>query len=321
MSTSTIRAAVVGAGSIGVAFAVVFARAGWDVRLQDPDPERRASVASELAATLSDLVQFGLLNERAAVIAQRVSVVERLDDALADVDLVQECAPEQADIKRQLFASFEIHAPAEAILASASSALPVSQFASELATRERCLIAHPGNPPFLIPVIELVPAEFTMPSVVSRAEALYGQAGLKPVRVNREIEGFVFNRLQGALLREAYCLLRDGVASVEDIDTVVREGLGLRWSFMGPFETADLNTRGGISSHARKMGPAYARMGAQRGQQDPWTDALVARATAQRRETLPLEQWSARVQWRDRMLMRLRRSREADGTEPWPAEG
>jgi 3-hydroxyacyl-CoA dehydrogenase len=132
---------------------------------------------------------------------------------------------------------------------------------------------------------------------------------MKPVRVQKETEGFVFNRLQGALLREAYCLVRDGVASVDDIDTVVRDGLGLRWSVVGPFETVDLNTRGGIASHAQKMGPAYERMGAERGQHDPWTPELVAQVAAARRAVLPLDRWEERVAWRDERLTELVRAR------------
>ena len=124
------------------------------------------------------------------------------------------------------------------------------------------------------------------------------------MRVLREVEGFVFNRLQGALLREAYCLVRDGVASVEFVDRVVREGLGRRWAHIGPFETADLNTRGGITAHADRMGPSYARMGAERGQHDSWTPELVARVEVERRAVLPAEAWEARVAWRDRALMR-----------------
>jgi L-gulonate 3-dehydrogenase len=124
--------------------------------------------------------------------------------------------------------------------------------------------------------------------------------------VRKEIEGFVFNRLQGALLREAYCLVRDGVADVDDVDRVVREGLGRRWAVIGPFETADLNTRGGIAEHAKRLGPAYARMGAERGQDDPWTPELVARVTEERRRLLPLEQWEERVAWRDRRMEQSR---------------
>jgi len=231
---------------------------------------------------------------------------------------VQECAPEREDIKRDLFAQLDRIAPPHAILASASSFLPASRFVNEsLPGRGRCLVAHPGNPPYLIPVVEIVPAPFSDEDAIARAIALFTEAGLKPVRVRKEVEGFVFNRLQGAVLREAYCLVRDGVASVEDIDTVVREGLGLRWSVIGPFETVDLNTRGGIVSHAQKMGPSYARMGAERGQNDPWTADLVAAVDAARRRVLPLDQWDQRVAWRDRALMMLARYRkEAARNDP-----
>jgi 3-hydroxyacyl-CoA dehydrogenase len=135
---------------------------------------------------------------------------------------------------------------------------------------------------------------------------------MEPVLVHKEVEGFVFNRLQGALLREAYCLVRDGVASVDDVDCIVREGLGLRWSIIGPFETVDLNTQGGIESHAQKMGPAYERMGAERGQRDPWTADLVAKVSAARRALLPLDRWAERVGWRDRRLMSLIRHRKTE---------
>lgn len=296
---------IVGGGSIGVAFAIVFSRAGFVTRIQDPDPARRAAIPDEIARRLADLASFDLLEEPAALITSRVTVVETIAEAAADAVLVQECAPEQLPLKRELFSTLDSVAPKTAILASASSALPISSVAAELPGRARCLVAHPGNPPYLIPVIEIVPAPFTAPDVANACAALFTDAGLVPVRVNAEVEGFVFNRLQGAVLREAYCLVRDGVASVEDIDRVMRDGLGLRWSVIGPFETADLNTRGGIAAHAKKMGPAYARMGAERGQHDPWTEDLVAEVTRQRREKLPLDDWESRVAWRDRALMRL----------------
>ncbi|SDV46350.1 3-hydroxyacyl-CoA dehydrogenase [Chitinasiproducens palmae] len=303
------KIAIVGGGSIGVAFAVVFARAGHAVGLFDPDAERRAAVPGEFAQRVRGLAAFGLLDEPADVLLRRLSIDDTLSDAVAGAMLVQECAPERLDLKASLFAELDRLAASDAVLASASSALPASAFAAALPGAHRCLIAHPGNPPYLIPVIELVPASFTDAATVARADAIYRGAGLSPVHVRREIEGFVFNRLQGALLREAYCLVRDGVASVDDIDTVVRDGLGLRWSVIGPFETVDLNTRGGIASHAEKLGPAYARMGAERGQHDPWTPELVAEVNAQRRQAVPLDQWQARVDWRDRELMALVRER------------
>ncbi|MGF6573953.1 L-gulonate 3-dehydrogenase [Paraburkholderia sp. GAS333] len=305
------RAGIVGGGSIGIAFAVVFARAGWQVRLFDPAAGRRDLALAEIMQRLNELTHFGLLDEASHDIAARVEIVASLEAAAADADLVQECAPENEALKRELFIELDCAAPPHAILASASSFLAASRFVDEtLPGRGRCVVAHPGNPPYLIPVVEIVPAPFTDDAAVTRAIGLYTEAGLKPVRVAKEVEGFIFNRLQGALLREAYCLVRDGIASVDDVDTVVREGLGLRWSVIGPFETADLNTRGGIASHAQKMGPSYARMGAERGQSDPWTPELVAAVEAARRSAMPLEQWEERVAWRDRALMGLTRYRK-----------
>ncbi|MEB0205186.1 3-hydroxyacyl-CoA dehydrogenase [Pseudomonas sp. CCC3.1] len=303
MNTPSPLVAIIGAGSIGVAFAIVFARAGWRVRLQDPDTRRLQLAHEEINSRCVELQHYGLLQETPETLNARVELCSDLASAVAGARLIQECAPERLELKIELFRQFDCLAPHDAILASSSSALTASSFADTLPGRSRCLVAHPGNPPYLLPVIEIVPAPFTDPQHVERAMALYTEAGLSPVRLNKEIEGFVFNRLQGALLREAYCLVRDGVSSVADIDKVVSQGLGLRWTFMGPFETVDLNTRGGIGSHALKMGPAYARMGAERGQHDPWTHDLVAKVEAQRRALVPLQDWEQRVAWRDRALM------------------
>ncbi|MCV3206554.1 3-hydroxyacyl-CoA dehydrogenase [Mesorhizobium sp. YC-39] len=304
--------AVIGGGSIGVAFAIVFARAGHAVRLNEPDAARRQSIAQILRARLDDLGSYGLLDEPTDEILSRITIVANLSDAIADAAYVQECAPEQLALKKTLFAELDRLAPTGAVLASASSAITASAFAANLPGRERMLVVHPGNPPFLIPVAEVVPAPFTSEAAIAFTQDLLTGADLTPVLVRKEVEGFVFNRLQGALLREAYCLVRDGVVSVEDVDRIVRDGLGLRWSVIGPFETVDLNTQGGIASHAEKMGPAYQRMGAERGQDDPWTPELVERVAAQRRALLPLEHWAERVAWRDRRLMSLVRHRKTE---------
>jgi len=303
MHPSAHVAGIIGSGSIGVAFAIVFARSGWTVRLYDPDAERLKVARQEIISKCSALHHYSLLQETPEVISARVVLCSDLASTVAGATLIQECAPEQLALKIDLFRQLDDLAEPSIVLASSSSALTASSFAETLPGRSRCLVAHPGNPPYLLPVIEIVPAPFTDAKCVDKALELYAEVGLTPVRLRKEIEGFVFNRLQGALLREAYCLVRDGVSSVADIDKVVSHGLGLRWAFMGPFETVDLNTRGGVGSHALKMGPAYARMGAERGQHDPWTADLVAEVEAQRRSLIPLEEWEARVAWRDRALM------------------
>lgn len=295
--------AVLGAGSIGVSFAILFACRGFDVAVYDPFEDALPRAAADLRERLKQLA----LADPADVEA-RVRFTADLDDALAGATFVQECAPERVDLKQELMEQAAVRTPAEVPLASSSSAIVPSRLAEglDVSVAARILVGHPGNPPYLLPVIEVVPSAVTAEAIIRRATEIYRSAGLRPVLVRREVEGFLFNRLQGALLREAYCLVRDGVATVDDIDEVVRSGLGLRWSFIGPFETADLNTRGGIESHAAKMGPAYARMGAERGQHDPWTPDLIAEVTAQRRALLDLDDWDERVRWRDRQLIRMR---------------
>jgi 3-hydroxyacyl-CoA dehydrogenase len=306
--------AVVGAGSIGVGWSIVFARSGSRVVLQDPDPQRLELAPEEIRARLDELSTFGLLAEPPSVIAARVQTTASSSEAVARAVHVQECAPESLELKRELFARLDREASAETVLASSSSALTTSEFAGELPGRGRCLVAHPANPPHLLPVVEIVPAPFTRADVVERTADMLSDAGMSVVRVRAEVEGFVFNRLQGAVLREAYCLVRDGVADVDDVDRVVRDGLGRRWAVTGPFETADLNARGGIEVHAGRMGPAYERMGAERGQRDPWTPDLVARVAEERRSLLAIEDWEARIAWRDSMLMTLERARRVAGS-------
>lgn len=295
--------AIIGGGSIGVAFAVVFARAGATVRIQEPALERRDAVLPDITRRLQTLDNHGLLEDNVATITQRIQIVAELAEAVADADLVQECIPENLEFKQQLFTKLADLTEDTCVIASSTSFIPSSQSSADTGVADRTLVAHPGNPPYAIPVIELVPNPQTRNDIIQRAEQLYTTAGMSPIRVQQEIEGFVFNRLQGALLREAYALVRDGIASVEDIDTVVRDGLGRRWAFMGPFETVDLNTRGGIANHAKNMGPSYHRMGLERGDTSVWTTDLVAEVVAQRRQQLDLSDWEDRVSWRDEQLL------------------
>ncbi len=305
------RIAISGGGSIGVAWALVFARAWHEVALHEPDETRRAEIPADLLGRLEALAAGGLLAEEPAGVAARVGLADTLADAVAGAVHVQECAPERLELKQGLFRELDELATAETTLASSSSALTIGEIAADLPGRARCLVAHPGNPPYLLPVVELVPAAFTAPETVERATALLTDAGMSPVLVRREVEGFVFNRLQGALLREAYCLVRDGVASATDVDRVVRDGLGRRWAVLGPFETAELNTRGGLEAHAEKLGPAYARMGAERGQDDAWTPELVAQVAAELRTHGSPGSWDERVARRDDALIALERARRA----------
>lgn len=312
MSASRPPVAVIGGGTIGLGWAVALTAAGHTVRVVEPDPSRRAALTEAHRERVAMLAAAGMASSAPAA-AHALQLTAAPAEALAGAALVLEAAPEDLELKRALFGELDRIAQPDSVLASCSSALTASQIAAALPGRARCLVAHPGNPPFLLRVVEIVPAPFTNAAAIERVSTILAGAGMIPVRLEREVAGFVFNRLQGAVLREAYALVRDGVASVEAIDTVVREGLGPRWAITGPFETADLNVAGGIEAHARRMGAAYARMGRERGQDDPWTPDLVADVTAQRRALLPLERWAERVAWRDRLLAALQRTRRALG--------
>ena len=295
--------AIIGGGSIGGGFALVLANHGVRVCVCDVDASERSTVRERITDSLVDLREYGLLDRGIDETLSMIAVTGDLAEAVQQAAIVLECVPEDLAQKRRLFAELDELTSSEVVLASASSALTATDIAGNLAGRSRCLVAHPGNPPFLIKAVEIVPAPFTTETAVSRLRGFLGTIGLSPIVLRKEIRGFVFNRLQGAVLREAYCLVRDGVASVEEIDRLVRDGLGLRWSVVGPFETADLNRPGGIEVHARTMGEAYAQMGAERGQRDPWTPDLVRKVTEQRRALLPLTDWRERIRWRDRQLM------------------
>ena len=299
---------VVGAGAIGTGFAAVFRAAGHNVLLCDPsDAARDAAPAAMVRAGLpsGDPGELHLCDK---------------PPETATPDLMIEAGPERVEVKAALFADLLMRLPKDTILATASSAIPMSQIVPNPADQARCLVAHPANPPSLIRVIELVPAPGTLPDVTQRAARIFRDAGFAPVTLNNEMPAFVFNRLQSALLREAYRLIDEGVIGVDGIDTLVRDGLGPRWALSGPFETADLNTAGGIKAHAARMGPAYAAIGAARGETHPdWSDALVDRVHAERRALCPDADLPARRAWREKALADLLAARALilnDGDAP-----
>ena len=292
---------ILGAGSIGVSFAAVFTDCGAHVCLADPDPERRADVAASITVQTKAIETAGLARRHEG----RLTVVDDPGDHLTKADLVLECGPENLQIKQAIFADLVKETGPEAILATASSAITISDILPQKADQRRCLVTHPVNPPAVLRVIELVPAPGTDPAVTAAASDLFSQAGFEAVQLGHEIEGFVLNRLQGTVLREAYRLVEDGVTDVAGIEAIMRLGLGPRWALSGPFETAELNTPGGITAHAERMGDAYRRMGEARGETVDWNDALVERVNAERRTALPAEAIPARAAWRSRAVARL----------------
>ena len=296
--------AVIGAGLIGRAWSIVFARAGFEVSLWDQFPLQTTQAMAFIADRLPELREAGLLADAPEAVLARIHPMLSMWETVRDAEYIQENGPERTDIKRPLFEELERAAKPDAIIASSSSGIPASAFTEHLKTRHRCLIAHPVNPPYLIPLVEICPAPWTDPAVTERTRAIMVQAGQVPATVKKEIEGFALNRLQGALLAEAFRLVADDVISPADLDALVKDGLGLRWSFMGPLETIDLNAPGGLKDYCDRYGPLYAKMQEQ-ALPLAWDASLVDRLHAARRDELPLNMTPVRQEWRDRRLMAL----------------
>jgi 3-hydroxyacyl-CoA dehydrogenase len=303
-------AAIVGAGLIGRSWAVVFARAGWDVRLADLSEATLAAAPGLIRQALDDLAAHGLADDPAAA-AARVVPAASLAEAVASADLVQENGPETVEAKRAIFADLDRAAPPTTILASSTSFIPASAFSEGLPGRERCLVGHPVNPPHLVPVVELCGAPWTASETIARARELYASAGQSPITVNREIFGFVLNRLQGALLAEAFRLVGEGVVSPQDLDVTLKDGLGLRWSFMGPFETIELNAPGGIADYCARYTGSMKRIAADPAGPDVFEPDNVARVMAAWGRTPAPDAIARKSAWRDRRLTALQAHKRA----------
>jgi L-gulonate 3-dehydrogenase len=271
--------AIVGAGLIGRAWAAIFARAGWQVRLTDPHVPTLEAAPRLILDELRALARHGLADDPAGA-AARVSVAANLAEAVTGVEFVQENGPEKVEEKRLIFAELDRLAPDNALLVSSTSAITASRFTETLPGRARCLVGHPVNPPHLVPLVELCGAPWTSPEAIDRARKIYREIGQVPVTINREINGFVLNRLQGALLAEAFRLVGEGYISAEDLDHTVKDGLGLRWSFLGPFETIELNAPGGIPDYCARYTGFYKELAATAAgpevYQSPNVDRVIA---------------------------------------------
>ena len=297
------RIAVIGAGLIGRSWAIVFAGGGFEVALYDLGRDIAEKAHGLVERGLGDLAEQGLLDDPQAA-AARVRLAVDLADALDGAALVQENLPETLDTKRAIFSELDRLAAPTTILASSTSTMVASLFTESLKGRHRCLVAHPVNPPHLIPLVELVGAPWTAPATIAKAKAMYEAVGQAPIIVKREIDGFILNRLQAVLLSEAFRLVGDGYVTPQDLDKTLKDGLGLRWSFMGPFETIELNAPGGIPDYCHRYGPSLSALSA--AHPAIYEGDNLARILSQWGKALPREEIAARMRWRDRRLAALR---------------
>lgn len=307
---------MIGTGLIGRAWAIDFARGGWRVRLFDPVAGAVEAALAAIDRLLADLVENGLLDESGRAEAwARLEPVSGLEAALAGASWVQENAPERLELKKELWAELDRIAAPQTVLASSTSAILPSRFTEALPGRGRCLVAHPLNPPYLIPAVELCPAPWTTMETILAAEEVMRGLGHSVIRLAREIDGFVMNRLQAALVEEAFKLVAEGICTAEEVDIGLRDGLALRWCFAGPFEVGDLNAPGGIRDYVLRYRSVFDSVLKSALPRPDWTGPVLDEIEQSRRLRLLAEEIAHRQRWRDRRLMALlRHKREASET-------
>ena len=300
------KIAVVGSGLIGRAWAISFSRAGYRVEMTDMDNDALAQSIEILKGSLEDLARNNLLEgQSVGDVAARVSPQHDLAGALDGAIYVQENTAEVLEVKKEVYAGLDRLAAPQTVIGSSTSGFMASLFTETLENRQRCLVAHPINPPYLVPAVELCPAPWTDPAAVETAAAIMENARHKAIRMEKEIDGFIVNRMQIALLHEAFRLVDGGYASAADVDSAIKDGLSHRWSFIGPFEVGDLNAPDGIRDYCTKFGDLIERVGKSQTENADFRGPLLDRVEAERRDVLPADKLGERTAWRDRRLMAL----------------
>lgn len=300
--------ACVGVGNIGRAWAIAFARGGCEVRLYDANGAMLEKSLRLMSDNIDDLAAAGMIDDASAVKA-RLTHVASMEEALSGAAYVQESVREDLELKREIFQKMDAIAAPETILASSTSEFMSSQFAADLPHAERCMVAHPFNPPYLIPLVELSGHDGVDAGKLEQARALLEEVGMTPVIVRKEIKALLLNRLQAAVVSEALFLVGEGYCSAEDLDKSMTDGLGLRWAFMGPFMTGHLNASGGYRQYMRMFGGTYRRMVDDLKKEYQWSDAQIDAVSDEMERTIALDQVDRGQRWRDRRLMALLKHR------------
>jgi 3-hydroxybutyryl-CoA dehydrogenase len=236
-STTGKNTAVIGAGLMGHGIALTFARAGYAVRVYDPVADSLNTLVSRIS---DSLIALGVNAGKVADITARVTPCTDLSSAVGNADLVVEAAPEKLALKQQIFADIEALAPAHCLLASNTSVIPITRIMEHLKDRSRALGTHWWNPPHMIPLVEVIRTQWTADAAMETMVAVLSDIGKTPVRVEKDVPGFIGNRLQHALWREAVSLVENGVCSAEAVDDVIKSSFGRRLAVLGPLENADL---------------------------------------------------------------------------------
>ena len=303
---------VIGGGLIGASWAAIFSKSGFNVFVYDPFPDVFDTYKLRVTSFLEELKSIDeTINVQESLNRIRENVT--IEDLCSNVEYIQESAPEILSVKQELFAKLDNLAPEEVVIGSSSSAMPISSITQNLKGQHRCIITHPANPPHLIPCVEICPGENTSNKTIEKTKEIFTASGASIVNVKKEIDGFILNRLQGALLNEAMRLYSDGYASSDEIDATIRDGLGLRWAFMGPFETIDLNAPGGIKDYISRYGPIFVEMAKNQTKIPDWSEEAGEKLELERRKILGHDELEGRAKKRNQLLKSLRKVKIDNG--------
>jgi L-gulonate 3-dehydrogenase len=314
-NAAKVKVGIIGSGLIGRSWSMLFASAGYKVVLHDSDPTQLSTALATIGSQLEDLSARELLRGTRGVTQQLalISTTESLSECVVGAKYVMECIPEVLALKQQMFLQIDaLVTDTEAVLLSSTSCLPASSFSTDLEHRAQVIVAHPVNPPFFCPLTEVVPAPYTAPSVTTQTLALLTELGQTPVLIKKELPGFALNRVQYAILAECWRLIEDDAISVEDLDKVMTDGLGVRYAFLGPFLTGHLNAEG-MQSYVDRYGETISRVLATFGPPPSFSGPVAARIAAEVTALVPLDQLDERRRWRDERLAELARLKQRLG--------
>jgi len=297
---------VIGSGLIGRSWAMIFAGAGWKVSLYDIEPKQIETALDDIKQQLQTLEKAKLLRGTLSA-DQQYSLIggtTKLEEAVKNATIVQECVPENLDLKRKVWKQVDDVVGPTTILSSSTSTFVPSLFSDHLKNKKNIIVSHPVNPPYYVPVVEIVPAPWTDPEVAKKTRDIWEEVGQTPVSLNREVPGFIINRLQYAILNETWHLVTEGVLDVKDIDKVMSEGLGMRYAFLGMLETTHLNEHGFVNYCKRYADTIYA---VSKDFKPPvkYEGPHVLEIGKQLEEDVPLEKLQERRNWRDLALTKL----------------
>ncbi|XP_058526971.1 lambda-crystallin homolog isoform X1 [Ochotona princeps] len=307
-STAGSEVLIVGSGLIGRSWAMLFASGGFKVKLYDIEQQQITNALESIRKEMKALEQAGSL--KGSLSAQQqlslISGCSNLAEAIEGAVHIQECVPENLDLKKKIFAQLDRMVDDRVVLSSSSSCLLPSKLFTGLAHVKQCIVAHPVNPPYYVPLVELVPHPETSPATMDRTHALMTKIGQSPVRVLKEVDGFVLNRLQYAIIAEAWRLVEEGIVSPGDLDLVMSDGLGMRYAFIGPLETMHLNAEG-MLSYCDRYSEGMKRVLKTFGSIPEFSGAAVEKVNQAMCVKVPAdpEHLAARREWRDECLMRL----------------